>query len=38
MIFSISSDLFPYSFPVDSGMISVFVFVVFDIMIHVFVG
>ena len=38
MIFSISLDLFPYSFPVDSGMISAFVFDLLDTMIHGFVG
>jgi hypothetical protein len=31
-------DLLLYSFPVDSGMISVFVFDVLDIMIRGFVG
>jgi hypothetical protein len=38
MIFSISLDLLLYSFPVDSGMISVFVFDALDIMTHGFVG
>jgi len=38
MIFLISLDLFLYSFPVDSGMISAFVFDLLDTMIHGFVG